>query len=775
MKFHSILALAAALLLGSASLSAATAVADYRVVPLPAKIQQTDAPGFTLDAKTAIVYPSGNKALEKNATLLAGYLKTLTGLNLRVTDRAPRSGAIVLSDNLKNDNREAYELTADRNRIVINGASAAGNFYGCQTLRKAIPGAVKGGKVTFPAVTVSDAPRFGYRGGHLDVARHMFTPDSIRMFIDMLALHNANNFHWHLTDDQGWRIDIKRFPRLAELSSMRQGTCYNHDFTTSDSIPYGGYYTQDEIRDIIQYAADRHINVIPEIDLPGHMIAALKAYPELGCTGGPYETWTRWGVSDDLLCAGNDSTLAFIDGVLTEIMDLFPSELIHVGGDECPKTKWEQCPKCQARIEALGLVNDSHSTKEQKLQTYVMTHASNTLASRGRKMIGWDEILEGGLTPGAVVMSWRGAEGGLQAAQVGHDAIMTPTNYCYFDYYQTLDRTGEPDAIGGYVPLETVFNYNPVPSSFTPEQAAHILGAQANLWTEYITSMDHVFYQELPRYAALSEVQWRQPEGKDYTEFTHRLPHMMKHYDALGMRYARHIFDVRGTLTNDPADGVIICTMETADNAPIHYTLDGTTPIENSPLYTEPLRLDKTCTVKSLAFRPEGTSKMYADSVTFSKSTSRAVTLGNEPHSRYPARGAATLTDGRMGPADFNTGDWIGFEGKDIVATIDLVQPTQFSSVTIRNNVNTPNWIFDARSMTVEISDDGQIFTEVAHEEYPVLQNHVESIVTHTLSFPAKTARYVRVTETCEKSIPEFHGVGAGKVAFIFADEIIID
>lgn len=749
--------------------------ASYDIVPLPVEVNMQSAPGFTVDSKTKIVYPKGNLTLKKNAEILSGYVENLTGLHLAVTDRKAKSNAIVLTDNLDNANKEAYRLTVGKNLITIDGASAAGNFYGIQTLRKSIPGKAADNEVTFPAVVINDQPRFSYRGGHFDVARHFFPTDSVKKFIDMLALHNNNTLHWHLTDDQGWRIESKRYPKLAEIGQWRSGTMVGKDFESTDNVPYGGYYTQDELRDIVRYAADRHITIIPEIDLPGHMLAALQAYPELGCTGGPYAAWTKWGVSEDLLCAGNDSTLAFIDGILEEVMDIFPSEYIHVGGDECPKVRWEKCPKCQARIAELGLASDEHSSKEQKLQTYVMTHASNTLAKRGRKMIGWDEIMEGGLTPGSVIMSWRGEEGGLKAAQQGHDAIMTPTNFCYFDYYQTLDTKDEPLAIGGYVPLSKVYSYNPVPDYFTPEEASHILGAQANLWTEYIPTFSYAMYQELPRFAALSEVQWRQPEVKDFKEFTHRVPGMMKHYDAEGLNYARHIFDVQGTLENCPEEGTIIATFETVDGAPVRYTLDGSEPTEASPLYTSPLHLDKTCAIKAKAFRPDGKGgKTFSDAVKFSKATGHAVKLGNAPHSRYDGD-PSILVDGRFGPKAFNTGLWLGFEGKPFIATVDLGKPMEISQVVLRNNVDTPNWIFDGRGLTVEVSDDGKTFTEVAREEYPVMQSHKEEVVAHDVKFSPVTARYVRITEPCEMSIPVFHGIGAGKVGFLFVDEIEIN
>lgn len=748
-------------------------VANYEVVPLPQEISLSEGKGFTLSKTTTISYPSDNPALKRNAELFAGYLAQLTGLDISITDNYTESNTIRLSANLQSDNKEAYVITVNDKLITINGASPAGNFYGIQTLRKAIDATAKG-DVLFPAAKISDAPRFPYRGAHFDTSRHYFPVDSIKEFIDMLALHNINRMHWHLTDDQGWRLEIKKYPLLTEIGARRDGTCIGHDFETSDSIPYGGFYTQDQAREIVRYAADRHITVIPEIDLPGHMLAALTAYPQLGCTGGPYSVWQRWGVADDVLCAGNDSTLIFIDNVLTEVADIFPSEYIHIGGDECPKVRWEACPKCQARIKQLGLKTDSHSTAEQKLQSFVMKHAAQTLASLGRKMIGWDEIIEGGLFPGATIMSWRGVEGAREAAKQGHDAIMTPTNYCYFDYAQSQDLDSEPLGIGGFLPVSKVYSLEPT-DQLTDQQAKHILGAQANLWTEYITTLSHVQYMTLPRLAALAEVQWMQPDKKNFEAFTGRLIRLINLYRALGYNFATHIFDIQGGLESDFKSHTIKANLRTIDGAPIYYTLDGSTPTDKSTKYESPVTLDKSCTFKAIAIRPDGKSRLFVDSVSFNKATSSPVTLASEPHSRYKSTGASLLTDGRFGASSFNTGEWIGFEGTPLVATIDLGKDIEISQVSMRTLINTPNWIFDTRGITIEISDDGKTFRQVASETYPVMSDQIIDIYRHTLKFAPAKCRFVKVTALCETAIPAWHGVGEGKPAFLFVDEITID
>ncbi len=772
MKIPKLFALVAAAVIMTACGHRAEQTASYSVIPQPKEVTAGSGEGFTLNSSTTIAYPAGNEGLKNDAEHLASYISQLTGHNLTVTDAAPESNVIVLRDELGGENPEGYVLTVTPERIDINGSSDAGTFYGIQTLRKSIPEA-KESNVLFPPVTITDEPRFSYRGAHFDVSRHFFPADSVKKFLDMLALHNINTMHWHITDDQGWRVEIKSRPRLAELGSKRDGTVIGHNSGEYDGVPVEGYYTQDEIRDIIKYAADRHITIIPEIDLPGHMLGALKAYPELGCTGGPYEVWQQWGVSEDVLCAGNDSTYKFIDDVLGEIVELFPSEYIHVGGDECPKVRWEACEKCQAKIRELGLKSDSHGTKEEKLQSHVIHHASDFLASKGRKMIGWDEILEGGLAPGAVVMSWRGEAGGIEAARSGHDVIMTPNSYLYFDYYQTLDRENEPDAIGGYVPVERVYSYQPIPSDLTPEEGKHIIGVQANLWTEYIPTYAQVEYMELPRMAALSEVQWTDAP-KDYRGFARRVPQLINQYEANGYNYAKHMFNVAGSLTPDTENHAIVLELSTFDDAPIHYTLDGTDPTEASATYEQPVVLTDNAVIKAIAVRPTGISNLYVDSVSFSKATSQPVTLVNAPAPRYKAAEGVTLVDGKFGTNSYSNGDWVGFNGDDMIAIIDLGSEQKVSEVTIRTCVVTGDWVFDATGMQVEVSNDGTAFTKVASEDYPMPSAHTSGIVPHSISFPETEARYVKVIAKTVKALPDWHA-GKGKPGFLFVDEIEVN
>lgn len=754
--------------------TAAGQTADFNIIPRPQQVNVSNDAPFTLNAKTVISLGTNSQDMKRNANMLASYIEQATGIRPAI-GKGKSGAAIILTIDKTIANAEGYKLDADAKQIRIAGASAAGVFYGIQTLRKSLPLVNgKASKVSIPAVHITDAPRFAYRGTHLDVSRHFVTADSVRQFIDMLALHNINRFHWHLTDDQGWRIEIKKYPLLTQIGSKRAQTVIGHNSGKYDGKPYSGFYTQKQIRDIVKYAADRYITIVPEIDLPGHMQAALAAYPDMGCTGGPYEVWQKWGVSDNVLCAGNDKTLTFIDNVLKEITQLFPSKYIHVGGDECPKTQWQKCPKCQARIKALNLeAKDGHSA-EERLQSYIITHASNYLKSLGRNTIGWDEILEGGLAEGATVMSWRGESGGIAAAKQHHDVVMTPNSYLYFDYYQSLDKANEPIAIGGYLPLETVYSYEPMPKELTADEARHIIGVQANIWTEYMPTFKQMQYMALPRLAALSEVQWSQPTLKDYNSFTNRLTEFTHLYDRLGYNYAKHLYNVAIHVDSDNKWREILIHMTTAGNAEIRYTLDGTEPTANSTLYTGAIVLQKSAKIRAAAFRNGKRSSVTSQDIRFNKATACPVELLQPTHKNYTYNGGATLTDGLLGDKGFGTGRWLGFSGNDLEAVIDLKQNTDVSSVSLNTCVDKGSWIFDARNIEVSVSADGKTFTKVASKSLPALEEQTpDNIYTYELTFPQTTTRYVKLTATSEHNIPEWHG-GKGKPAFLFVDEISI-
>ena len=751
-----------------------TTVANYEVVPMPLEISTAQQASFLLKNGVTVYYTAGNEKMKRNAEFLASYIKEQTGIELQVQEGEGGKGAIVLQLGLANDNPEAYQLKVDANQVVINSPSEAGVFYGIQTLRKAVDVA-EGSNVELPAVEINDQPRFGYRGMMLDVGRHFFSMDEIKTYIDMMALHNINRFHWHLSEDQGWRIEIKKYPKLTEIGSMRKETVIGHNTGKYDGKPYGGFYTQEQAKEIVAYAAERYITVIPEIDLPGHMQAALAAYPELGCTGGPYEVWTQWGVSDNVLCAGNDQTIQFIKDVLAEIVEIFPSEYIHVGGDECPKEKWKTCPKCQARIKALGLKSDTKHTKEERLQSYVIHEAEEFLNSKGRKMIGWDETLEGGLAPNATVMSWRGEAGGIEAAKQHHDVVMTPNTYLYFDYYQSKDTETEPMAIGGYLPMERVYSYEPMPKALSPEEQKYIVGVQANLWTEYIPDFKQVQYMVLPRMAALSESQWCAPEKKNYEAFLQRVSRLVNIYAKNGWNYATHIFDVMLDLKPNTETGTLDAVARTIDNAPIYYTLDGSEPTTASEKYTDVIKIDKPCTLRTVAIRPSGSSKITKDEISFSKSSMKPITMLQPINKQYEFTGATVLVDGMTGNMNYKTGRWIAFYTNDLEAVIDLKEATEISSMTLHTCVEKGDWIFDTRGITVSVSDDNQTFKEVASEAYPAMkESDPNQIYTHELKFDPVKTRYVKVKALSEQSIPSWHG-GKGNPGFLFVDEIVLN
>lgn len=520
--------------------------AQYRVVPLPQSIEETNAEPFRLSATTSIQCGVNDETMRRNAAFLSEYVEKATGWKLSLNEAKKRlkQDVITLRLNPSIKETEGYRIIVNNKSIVIEGQTPNGVFYGIQTLRKSLPILSKSeSSVLLPAVVINDAPRFPYRGMHLDTSRHFFPLEFVKEYIDMLALHNMNKFHWHLTDDQGWRIEIKKYPRLTSVGSIRKTTVVGHNLDFFDGVPHTGFYTQEQAREIVEYARQRYITVIPEIDMPGHMLGALAAYPELGCTGGPYEVCTIWGVLDDILCAGNPKTLEFCKDVLSEIMDIFPSEMIHIGGDEAPRLRWQQCPKCQQLIKSQGLKGDGKFSAEAKLQGYFTKEIERFANANGRRIIGWDEVLEGDVAPSTIIMSWRGTEGGIQASQQGHDVIMAPTSHCYFDYYQADFKTGgEPFLIGGYLPIEKTYSFEPLPSNSTQQMQTHILGVQANLWTEYIAYPSLVEYQVLPRMGALAECQWMQPEKKDFQDFKQRAVQLAKTYHLNGWTFAKHLF-----------------------------------------------------------------------------------------------------------------------------------------------------------------------------------------------------------------------------------------
>ena len=753
--------------------------ASYDIVPLPQEVIEQKGSPFLLTEQTTILYPEGDVLLMQNAKFLAYYIEQSTGKKLDQQAFVPGSElpkqAIILGLDSTVSEEEGYVLKVNANAITINGKTANGVFYGVQTLRKAIPASVKLNEVvSIPAVEINDYPRFGYRGMHLDVGRHYFPVEFIKEYIDLLALHNMNVFHWHLTEDQGWRIEIKKYPKLTEIASKRTETVIGHNTGKFDGQPHEGFYTQEEIKEIVAYATDRYITVIPEIDLPGHMLAALAAYPEYGCTGGPYEVEKTWGVFDDVICIGNEDAMVFLENVLDEVVELFPAEYIHIGGDEAPRVRWKTCPKCQSRIKKENIKADSKHTAEDRLQSYCMERMEKYLAKKGRRIIGWDEILEGDVTPSATVMSWRGVKGGIEAARMGRDVIMTPNTFLYFDYYQTPDKDDEPIAIGGCLPVKTVYSFNPQLDELTEEEKKHVIGVQANLWTEYIPTTKQVEYMILPRMAALAEVQWTMPERKDYKQFTKGAARLLELYERDGLNYATHIFDIDADFHFDAEQKAIIAELSTIDNAPIYYTLDGSTPTANSTKYTKPVAVKEAATLKAIAVREKINGREFSEYINYNKATGATIDLKSTPSENYKYGGAPMLIDGLKGFNSYASGRWIGFL-KDVEAIINLGEPTEIQSVSTQACVKPLDWIMGVTGISVAVSANGVNYNEVADVEFPVIMDFGKSsIEDYVANFAPTLATYVKVIIKCTPALPEGHP-GAGNKAFVFIDEITIN
>lgn len=529
--------------------------ADYNVIPLPKEVKTDSTQVFTLNQGMGVAFDATNPEIYRNVQFMCEWVKEMTGIELKLTPNDKKAAIRVNLDfptekemdepELTEQQQEAYRIKVDKKGVTIQAHKPVGLFRAAQTLRKALPVIKeKTGKVELPFTEVYDEPRFEYRGVLLDCGRHFFTVEFIKKFIDVMALHGSNQFHWHLTEDQGWRFEVKAYPGLAPKGSVRAETVIGpRNSGLYDGVPYGGYYTQEECREVVRYAAERYINVVPEIDLPGHMQSALHVFPHLGCTGGPYPVRTYWGVSREVLCGGNPETLTFLKTVLGELCDVFPSKYIHIGGDECPKNRWKECEVCQAKIKELGLKDDGKHSAENQLQSYINREVEAFVKERGRDIIGWDEILEGGLSGTSIIMSWRGVKGGIAAARQGHRVIMSPNVYSYIDHPQLANLGKQPRTTDSYiVSASKIYSFEPlIPDSLTQEQQKLILGPQVNLWTEYVAYPDHAFYQLLPRLGASSEVQWCLPEQKDFEEFKNRLPRLKAIYDLIGVPYCHEL------------------------------------------------------------------------------------------------------------------------------------------------------------------------------------------------------------------------------------------
>ena len=732
------------------------------IIPLPRKVVCKGKIAFTLTESTRILLPRNDKVLRRTAEIFVQTIAREQNLMLKIREKDSGEIRLTVDPQLA---EEAYRLDITASGIDIRGGSSAGVFYGLQSFRQLL---AQYGTV-LPALQIEDAPSFGYRGAMLDCGRHFFTVDEIKTFIDLLALHKINRFHWHLTEDQGWRIEIRRYPELTKIGSQRSETVLGNNSPAYDGTPYGGYYTQDQLRDVVTYAAERFIVIIPEIEMPGHAIAALASYPELSCRPDTtYEVTGTWGVFEEVFCP-KEETFQFLEGVLDEVMELFPSSYIHIGGDECPKDAWMKCAHCQGLIKKLGLKDDTtpnaidgkKHTKEEKLQSYFITRMEKYLNSKGRNIIGWDEILEGGLAPNATVMSWRGVEGGITAAKAGHDAIMTPSPYAYLDQYQEEPETA-PTTIGGYQTLKKTYSYNPVPDDADELVTKHIIGVQGNIWNEYMQSDERRDYQAFPRAVALAETGWTQNNRKNWNSFRSRMVEDFERMDAMNVKACRNFFDVN--INTHVYDGTLKAVLETFyPDAEIRYTTDGSAPTAKSELYTQPFTWKGYIDLQAAAFKngkmlgKVNGKKLYANLISGKQYTTTPHWgwMSGDIFGENDILGADTttlgLTNGKRGNiASFTP--WVAFSlneknNNELVFSVDLEKPATISKVIFGTLYNPAFRVLPASAARVEVSTDGKEFKEVAQasytREYP---EHGRKMFTDVLEFTPAEARYIKVT-----------------------------
>lgn len=742
----------------------------YQVIPQPANLTpQTGR--FQVNGETKILLLSADEGLKTAASHLASVLIKATGTTVAPAEGTEQKDAFLFSLDPSIEDAEGYQLEVTPYEVTIRAKTGAGAFYAVQTLRQLMPVDIEQKQRTsffIPCVKIADEPRYAYRGMHLDVGRHFFGVDDIKKYLDQLALHKFNRFHWHLTEDQGWRLEIKKYPKLQEIAACREETLIGHYEDRPqkfDGKKYCGYFTQDEAREIVRYAADRFITVIPEIEMPGHAQAAIAAYPELGCTGKQVPVLTTWGVSDEVFCP-NEVTFEFLENVLLEVMDIFPSTYIHIGGDECPKVRWEQSRFCQDLIKRENL-KDEHG-----LQSYFISRMEKFLNSHGRQIIGWDEILEGGLAPNATVMSWRGTDGGITAARQKHDVIMAPTDFCYLDYYQSQDP-GEPISIGGYLPLDKVYSFNPDPIELTPEEHKHILGVQGNLWTEYIHDMPHVEYMVFPRACAIAEIGWTPQAMRNYDDFVSRLSVHLDRLKALGVNAAVKIYDVKTKVAAGEGKGISVSLSPKMEGLDLRYTLDGSEPSMSSTAYSAPFLIEKSCTMKALPFR-EGKQPGNGAELVFHlhKAAGKAIQLREQPASKYSGNGNGSLINGVFASESQFTGqEWLGFPGKDFDAVINLGQETDFSKVKLRFFNEKGQWIYPPKEVVISVSNDGENFSEAGRV---AVQDGEGKVIQTEVALPVSKGTYLQVQVKRYGIIP-VGAEGGGNEAWLFVDEIVVE
>lgn len=748
---------------------------SLQIIPQPAEVKILAGDPFVITKQTPFFFVSGRcmaNMIEFNSLLKKTYGFEMSW-TMEVTDTNQKFIFLHLTKDSTITHGEGYIIESNKDYIKITANTRDGMFYGMVSILQMMqPNNDGEGSFTVPACKISDQPRFAWRGMHLDVCRHFYGKDFIKKYIDLLALHKMNTFHWHLTEDQGWRIEIKKYPKLTEIGAWRNGSMIGrYSDHNIDTVRYGGYYTQDDIREIVKYAASRHVTIIPEIEMPGHALAALASYPELSCTGGPFEVSKEWGVFEDVYCAGNENTFAFIEDVLTEVCALFPGKYIHIGGDECPKERWKTCPRCQKRIKDEGLKD------EHELQSYFIRRIEKFLNSKGKQIIGWDEILEGGLAPNAAVMSWRGEQGGIEAANQQHYVVMTPGSHCYFDHYQG-DPELEPLAIGGYTPIEKVYSYDPVPAGLNDSLAKYIMGAQGNVWTEYILDEKHVEYMALPRMSALAEVLWSPKEKRDQSNFQDRL---IEHFDLLdiwNVNYSHSVYQVQMKPTiKDGVYGINIAYKPTLGG--LHYNIAPIDNVDSTKFYgtghqgfmphfdTTFVEVAKSSNIEAYI------EKKFSDKVQvhISKATAKKITFSTLPSKYYNTESEFTLLNGVKANLPRRNNQWNAWSGEDVEMTIDLLSVQEIEQVEIGYLLDISNWIWLPQEITISSSSNGKKYKNIQVINATTIQQNPRQLLT---TFKKQKLRYIKIVAKNPGKIPAGNP-GAGEDSWLFFDEILID
>lgn len=743
------------------------------IIPQPVELKLNEG-NFSIDKNTTVQFNASQAALKPAVDFFLNAVKDISGIALQQNKPAAKKVEFILAAQTA-FKPEAYSLTVTPSLIQIKASSYAGIFYGIQSVLQTLPQVRTNAALQVPCMQINDEPRFKWRGMHLDVSRHFFSADVLKQYINLMAMYKMNTFHWHLVDDQGWRIEIKKYPKLTSTGAWRVDQNdkvwgSRPQAKPGEAATYGGYYTQEQVKEIIAYAKTRNVTVVPEIEMPGHVASAIAAYPQLSCTQQPQLPLTggNYNNMSSNYCAGNEEVFSFLQDVLTEVIALFPSTYIHIGGDEVDKGPWKKCERCQARMKKEGLKN------EEELQSYFIKRMEKFIVSKKRKMIGWDEILEGGLAPEATVMSWRGEAGGIEAAKMHHDVVMTPGSPCYFDHYQAGPE-GEPLAIGGFNTVKKVYDYEPIPKELSAEQHKYVLGAQGNVWTEYISTAEHLEYMVLPRMLALAETVWSPAATKNWSDFSRRLQFHFKAFDAKGLHYSPGNFtvDIKPASKNGKLEVALFSEVPTAS---ILYTTDGSVPTVSSAVYTQPIAVESTQTIRAVTVQNGKIMNLQPVEQRFvmHKAVGANVQYAFAPSRSYIADGINSLTDGVRGKAAVNK-FWHGFNKNNLVATVDLGKEKNISRISLGCLQHYRDWIFLPTAVKFEVSLDGKTFTEVATVQNDVPVNTLAlTIKDFKATFAATNARYVRVTAFTLEACPKGHP-GEGKPAWTFADELEVE